>query len=50
MDPCDDEDDGWLDKPNLEVGTGDRVLPESSLKVSPFVQLPSQCLSTAAKC
>jgi hypothetical protein len=42
MDPCDDEDDSWLDKPNLEV-----VLPEPALKVSPFVQLSSKCLSTA---
>ena len=42
MDPCDDEDDSWLDEPILEV-----VLPEPSLKVSPFVQLLSKCLCTA---
>jgi hypothetical protein len=41
-DSCDDEDDSWLDEPTLEV-----VFPESSLKVSPFVQLPSQCLGAA---
>lgn len=42
MDPCDDEDDSWLDEPTLEVTN-----PEPYLKVSPFVQLPSQCLSSA---
>jgi hypothetical protein len=43
-DPCDDEDDSWLDKPTLDLEV---AIPESSLKVSPFVQLSSQCLSTA---
>jgi hypothetical protein len=41
-DSRDDEDDSWLDEPNLDVPP-----PEVSLEISPFVQLSSPCLTAA---
>ena len=38
----DDEDDGWLDKPSVEV-----FPPEDYLDVSPNVDISSQCLAAA---
>ncbi|KAI0297492.1 hypothetical protein B0F90DRAFT_1918704 [Multifurca ochricompacta] len=40
--PDDDEDDSWLDEPNLET-----FRSEHSLKVSPTIDLSSQCLAAA---
>jgi hypothetical protein len=40
--PDDDEDDSWLDEPNIAV-----FPPEGSLDVSPNVDLSSKCLAAA---
>jgi hypothetical protein len=40
--PDDDEDDSWLDEPNLET-----FHPEHSLEVSPTIDLSSRCLAAA---
>ena len=40
--PDDDEDDSWLDEPNVKV-----FPPEGSLDVSPNIDLSSQCLAAS---